>query len=241
MVLNLNDVSVIEQLMKETNQKWRTCLRKQYSVFACRMPKDLIFANKLEQPDSFNAMKTILGKYIATIDECNKHPDLMHILNKYGFYQTDGNCITLCGTVGELWTVKEEKLKSVYRRPTGDVINFVPKGWFQITRASETTACAVGVYIPKQYVGKYQTSWGQVLWVNNPKSDGHNNGDILVAPLINGQPNLTDCSPTNNAVFAQTYDLAVGNWEELDIKTKDINSFSLEECKKFYSFANTFE
>lgn len=37
-------------------------------------------------------------------------------------------------------------------------------------------------------------------------------GDVLVAPLVNGQPNLADCSPTNNTVFARTYDLNIGGW-----------------------------
>lgn len=47
-MLNLNDPQVLVQLMSQTNQKWRNCKRKQYNIFACKMPKDIVFANKLE-------------------------------------------------------------------------------------------------------------------------------------------------------------------------------------------------
>ena len=237
-MLNLNDSQVLSQLMVQTKQKWRSCKRKQYNIYACKMTKDLVFANKLEQPDSYNAMRSILGKYVATVDECRQHPDLMHVLGKFGFYQTDGSCITLCGTAGELWTVKEDKLKSAYMNPNGRAITSIPKGWFTVTRAAESTAQAVGIYIPSQYIGVYKTDWGAILQVNNPKSDGHNIGDILVAPLINGQPNLADCSPTNNTVFARTYDLAIGGWGRLGIKsdTSTTKTFTLEDCKKLYGF-----
>lgn len=199
------------------------------------MPKDIVFANKLEQPDSFNAMQKVLGKYISTVDECRQHPDLMQILAKSGFYQTDGNCITLCGTAGELWTVKEEKLKLAYTNVNGSAITKIPRGWFTISRAAEATAQAVGIYIPSKYIGLYQTAWGQALYVNNPNSDGHNMGDILVAPVVNGQPNLADCSPTNNTVFARTYDLNVGGWGSLGIKADASKPFTIEECKKVYA------
>lgn len=233
-MINLNDPNVLMQIMQETKQKWRNCKRKQYNIFACKMPKDIVFANKLEQPDSFNAMKKVLGKYISTVDECRQHPDLMQILAKGGFYQTDGNCITLCGTAGELWTIKEEKLKSAYTNINGAAITKIPRGWFTVARAAEATAQAVGIYIPKKYIGVYQTGWGAVLYVNNPNSDGHNMGDILVAPMINGQPNLADCSPTNNTVFTRTYDLNVGGWGSLGIKADSSKPFTLEDCKRLY-------
>ena len=81
----------------------------------------------------------------------------------------------------------------------------------------------------------YWSDWGQILYVNNPNSDGHNMGDILVAPVVNGQPNLTDCSPTNNTVFARTYDLNVGGWGSLGIKADASKPFTIEECKKIYA------
>lgn len=234
-MLNLNDPQVLAQLMSQTNQKWRNCKRKQYNIFACKMPKDIVFANKLEQPDSFNAMKKVLGKYISTVDECRQHTDLMQVLNQCGCYKTDGECITLCGTAGELWAVKEEKLKSAYTNVNGTAITKIPKGWFTVSRAAEQTAQAMGIYIPSQYVGVYKTGWGQVLQVNNPNSDGHNMGDILVAPLVNGQPNLADCSPTNNTVFARTYDLNIGGWGSLGIKANSAKPFTIEDCKKVYA------
>lgn len=234
-MINLNDPNVVAQIMQETKQKWRNCKRKQYNIYACKMPKDIVFANKLEQPDSFNVIRKVLGKCITTVDECRQHPDLMQILAKSGFYQTDGNCITLCGTAGELWTVKEEKLKSAYTNINGTVITKIPKGWFTVSRAAEATAQAVGIYIPAKYIGLYQTGWGATLYVNNPNSDGHNMGDILVAPTVNGQPNMSDCSPTNNTVFARTYDLNVGGWGSLGVKADSSKPFTIEECKKVYA------
>lgn len=238
-MLNLNDQNVLMQIMQETKQKWRNCRRKQYSIYACRMPRDVVFANKLEQPYSYNAIRKILGKYIATTDECRKHPDLMQILARYGCYKTDGNCITLCGTAGELWTVKEEKLKSAYTSANGAPITEIPTGWFTVSRAAEAQAQAVGIYIPRKYEGVYQTSWGATLFVNDPNSEGHNMGDILVVPMANGGINLADCSPTNNTVFARTYDLSVGGWGNLGIKADASRSFTLEDCKRLYSVPKT--
>lgn len=238
-MLNLNDQNVLMQIMQETNQKWRNCRRKQYNIYACKMPRGVIFANKLEQPHSFNAIKRILGKYIATEDECRKHPDLMQILSRNFCYKTDGNCITLCGTAGELWTVTEEKLRSAYTSTNGAPITEIPKGWFTVSRAAEAQAQAVGIYIPRKYEGVYQTSWGAALFVNSPSSDGHNMGDILVAPMVNGNINLADCSPTNNTVFARTYDLSVGGWGSLGIKANASRSFTLEDCKRLYRVPKT--
>lgn len=233
-MLNLNDQNVIMQIMKETNQKWRDCKRKQYNIYACIVPRGVVFANKLEQPDSYNAMKRILGKYIATVNECRQHLDLVQILSNRGVYQTGEKCVLLCGTAGELWTVSIDKLKSAYRMEDGSPITKTPNGWFTVSRAAETQAQAVGIYIPSKYVGVYQTAWGATLQVNNPNSGGHNMGDVLVVPTINGNINLADCSPTNNTVFARTYDLSVGGWGRLGIKADSSAPFTLEDCKKLY-------
>ena len=154
-MLNLNDQNVLMQIMKETNQKWRDCRGKQYSIYACVVPNGIVFVNKLEQPDSYNVMKKILGKYIATVDECKQHLDLLQILSKCDFCQTECKCALLCGTAGELWTVSIDKLKSSYRMEDGSPITKTPNGWFTVSRAAEAQAQAVGIYIPSKYVGLY--------------------------------------------------------------------------------------
>ena len=233
-MLNLNDANVLMQIMTETKQKWRSCRRKQYDIFACKVSSGIVFANKLEQPESFKAMGQALGKHIATLEECTRNSGLMGILRQCGCYVTDEDCILLCGTVGELWTVKEDKFKRSYTGVGGKPITKIPNGWFTVTRVSEAMVQAVGIYIPRKYVGMYRTAYGQVLYVNNPNSEGHGKGDVLVAPLVNGQPNLADCSPINSTVFARTYDLTVGGWGNLGLKANQIKLFTLDDCKRAY-------
>jgi hypothetical protein len=221
LVLN---AQTIEQIRQQTKQTWRKCQRRAYNIYACLMPAGLIYANKLEQPESFNAINKMFHKNIITEDEAAKSPELVNFLKQHGFYMTDGSKVTLCGTKGELWDVKPEKFVQSYRLATGEAIREIPKSkWFVVSRAPETKPSAVGIQLPKAYLGVYQTSWA-TLMVNNQNSSGHGKGDILVAPLLpNGQPDYNNISPTNNEVFSLTYNLVVGGWSSSDLLT-NVNS-----------------
>lgn len=235
----------IEQIRQETNQKWRDCQRKKYEIWVVKAPAGYIFGNKLEQP---NVYKTLIGKSRERIPFMEKSlvqrlcegglPNLAEAMKSEGFYQTDGNMIVLMGTAGELWTVKPEKLAASYRMIGGGQINTadIKEGkWFKVERAAESFPSAVGICIPKKYFGFFQTSWGAMVTMNNRMSDGHGEGDILVVPkAANGQLDYANASPTNNAVFANTYNLNVGGWSQSGYVTGDAKALAdvLTEVEK---------
>lgn len=232
----------IEQIRQETQQPWRECKRQTYNVFACKVPAGYVFANKLEQPDSYNAIKDTFNKELVPVSEFEKRKDVADYVRENGCYQTDGKRILLCGTKGELWDVKPEKFAQSYKTLSAEEIPSMKDGeWMEVSRAAEQKASAVGISIPTNYKGVYQTSWA-TLYVNNPNSDGHGKGDILVAPLLeNGQPDYSHISPTNNEVFAMTYDQEVGGWCDsgLVINPSNIEKLTLDDVKKKYSIKST--
>lgn len=200
-----------------------------------------VFANKLEQPVSYNALMSTFGRAIVGLSELDNHLDIAKCLKDNGFYQTDGSRIVLCGTKGELWDVKPEKFIQSYRLTSGnqiDINNLKVGSWIEVSRAAEETASAVGIILPTNYLGVYQTSWA-TLYVNNPNSSGHGVGDVLVAPMFpNGQPDYTGISPTNNEVFALTYDQGIGGWSKTGYITSPdkIDKLTLAQVRTDFSF-----
>ena len=66
-----------------------------------------------------------------------------------------------------------------------------------------------------------------MVTMNNRMSDGHGEGDILVVPKsANGQLDYANASPTNNAVFANTYNLSVGGWSQSRYVTGDAKALA---------------
>ena len=238
MFVDLNNPAVIQQIMQQSGQKkWRKCKRKQYNIFACKLSADYLFANCLEQPESYTAIMQAFKKPIVSRQEAAKNTQVAEFIKQHGFYMTDGQRIVLCGTRGELWDVKPEKFMSSYRHTDGRQITQIPENtWFEVSRAAESTPSALGICIPNTIQGVYRTSWA-TLTVNNPASSGHGKGDILVAPMLpNGQPDLSKCSPTNNEVFALTYDQNVGGWSNSGlINLAKIKPLTLQEVKSKYS------
>ena len=197
---------VIEQIREQTGQKWRDCQRKDYCIYACIVPAGYVFANRLEQPLSYNAIiKANKNNPFMKVDDATRINGLVDFLKVNGCYTTDGSRIVLCGTQGEFWDVKSEKLVSSYTLQDGRGIdlNGIRIGtWFVVRRASESRPSSVAIQLPVKFLGIYQTSWA-TLRVNDTNSSGHGSGDILVAPkLLNGMPDYAHISPTNNAVFA---------------------------------------
>ena len=96
----------IEQIREETKQQWQKCQRKAYQVYAMQMPAGLIFANRLEQPESFAAIWQAMHGHI--VEKSNVSPQLAAFLMQNGYYETDGNRITLCGTHAE-WVLRDRR------------------------------------------------------------------------------------------------------------------------------------
>lgn len=227
----------IEQIRWETKQWWRPCQRKLYQVWACKVPSGYIFANKLEQPESYKAIQSVYHKDIIPVELVMQNPSLFNLLKNNGCYQTSEQKVVLCGTRGEMWDVKDEKFRASYELPAkawGTDFPFLR--WFAVMRRAESCPSAVGIQIPHKYLGAYQTSWA-TLFVNNPNSGGHGKGDILVCPCMQGAINYADASPTNNEVFALTYNLKVGGWSDSGLitnpeKLKPITKTFLDNCIK---------
>ena len=210
----------LNRIIAETDGKWRDCRRKAYNIYACKLPVNYVYANCLEQPESYNAIMKQFKKPIVPVSAVEKVPGAIDFLKKSGCYVTSDAKITLCGTQGEMWEVNLEKFVASYTLPDGAAINpnnlSVGK-WFVVSRAGSNVATEVGIQIPYKYFVQIVKSWGTV-YLNNPHSNGHCKGDILVFPKgPDGRPDYTkSSSPINNSVFALTFDQTVGGWGRSD-------------------------
>lgn len=207
----------IDTIIAQSGAKWRDCRRKSYNISACKLPANYVYANCLEQPESYALIMQQFRKPIVALSAIEKAPEVVKtFLKNHGYYVTSNEKITLCGTQGEMWDVKNEKFLQSYTLADGTPINpknIVVGKWFVVTRAGMNVTTEVGVQIPNKYFMQVVLDWGTV-YMNNPKSKGHHKGDILVFPKgPDGGPDYTkSCSPINNAVFALTFDQNVGGW-----------------------------
>ena len=208
--------------------KWRKCQRKQYNVFAIQAPAGFVFANRLEQPEQY---KYIKQRFNANIVHVSKITEADRAVLGSNCYVTDGTRIVICGTRGELWTVKPEKLASSYTNCDGTAITEAPKEWKEFSRAQENAPSAKGIQIPVKYLAVYEAEWG-VLKMNDLKSGGHYSGDILVVG------NDGSVSTINNEVFAMTFNQQVGGWAQSGTITPvdKIREIKLADVKAVYRF-----
>lgn len=234
---------ILEQIRTETGQEWRKCQRKAYQISACKVPAGYIFANKLEQPHSYKALMQQFKTPFVKSSDIPPQSELANILRREGYYETDVSKFVLCGTKGELWDVRDDKLVSSYTLPDGQPVYYIQGGfglgkWFAVARAQETQPSAMGIQIPKKYLAAFQTSWGSWLKMNDEYSDGHGTGDILVVPVVNGQFDYANASPTNNHVFALTYNLGVGGWANSGLidSPKRIKQVTVSDCASMFKF-----
>lgn len=209
--------------------KWRNCQRKQYNIFAILPKAGYVFANRLEQPKEFKYIYKHFGRAIVSKDELTPQ-QLAELGNNC--YVTDGQKLVLCGTRGEMWTVKPDKFISSYVKLDGSKPDKVPTEWTEFSRAPETAPSAKGIQIPADYLGIYDAGWG-VLYMNDPESPGHYKGDILVVSN-DGQ----SISTVNNEVFALTFNQNIGGWAQSGciVEPAKIKPLSLDFVKKTYQF-----
>lgn len=203
------------------------------------VPAGYVFANKLEQPLSYNAIiKANKNNPFMKIEDAKCVNGLVDFLKANGCYTTDESKFVLCGTQGEFWDVKQEKLVFSDTLMNGKHIDLgdIPVGkWFVVKVAAEYRPSSVGIQLPIKFLGIYQTSCA-TLRVNDTNSSGHGSGDILVAPkLPNGMPDYTNINPINNAVFALTYNQNVGGWSRSKciLPESKINNISINSLPKF--------
>lgn len=209
--------------------KWRNCQRKQYNIFAILPKAGYVFANRLEQPKEFKYIQQRFSRHIVKKDELTQQ-DIATLGDNC--YVTDGQKLILCGTRGELWTVKPDKFVASYVKTDGTRPDKVPTEWTEFSRQQELAPSAMGIQIPVSYLGIYDAGWG-VLRMNDPESPGHYKGDILVVSN-DGQ----SISTVNNEVFALTFNQNIGGWAQSGsiMEPAKIKSITLDFVKRNYNF-----
>lgn len=203
---------------------YKNCSKKQYEIYVCMPPKNTIVINKLEQAD---VVKALGGKTYFTVEQIEKmqksNPPMLAQLQQLvaqgrAYAVTDATPFVLCGTVGEMWTIKADKLAGTYNFLQGgqplainqQTLNQRLHGkyldWTLIRTSPQATAGQnMACFVPSSQKGQIQTSWGAVLNINGV-GVSHGKGDFIVcAKLPNGQPNLGDRWVVNGEIFATTY------------------------------------
>lgn len=203
---------------------YKNCAKKQYEIYVCMPPKNTIVINKLEQAD---VVKALGGKTYFTVEQIEKmqkyNPPMLAQLQQLvsqgrAYAVTDATPFVLCGTVGEMWTIKADKLANTYNFLQGgqplainqQTLNQRLHGkyldWTLIRTSSQATAGQnMACFVPSSQKGQISTSWGSALNYNGVGVK-HGKGDFIVcAKLPNGKPNLGDRWVVNGEIFATTY------------------------------------
>lgn len=203
---------------------YKNCSKKQYEIYVCMPPKNTIVINKLEQAD---VVKALGGKTYFTVEQIEKmqksNPPMLAQLQQLvaqgrAYAVTDATPFVLCGTVGEMWTIKADDLASTYNFLQGgqplainqQTLNQRLHGkyldWTLIRTSPQATAGQnMACFVSSSQKGQILTSWGSVLNYNGV-GISHGKGDFIVcAKLPNGQPNLADRWVVNGEIFATTY------------------------------------
>ena len=194
--------------------------RSDYKVTGYQFPNGAILVNKLEQPELYRKVQSIVNDFndhhngidgVYTGYHIKKSKELRGILEKAiasgdVYMIKDANTeMALQGTVGEMWLIKKEKALKTYNFNESDlggskvIRDMVPK---------QDGLKNYAVRIPANIKGKIKTAWGAVLNVN---SDGveHGKGDFVICSVNeDNTPNLNDKWVVNGKVFENTYKIA---------------------------------
>lgn len=209
----------------EDAKNYKKCAKKSYEVYACIPEKDTLIINKLEQASLYNK----LGKKDHfTAKDVHKR----NLLEKYAneirsgaMYLADGKTVCLCGTIGELWLTKIEKVVNTYTFAEGQPVapELLVKGWRKLkTKTTFGGATNFACFVPTSQKGQIKTSWAVLTY--NDQLVKHGKGDFIVcASLPNGQPNLADKWVVNGEIFATTYN-NTGFTDCLSVSAKTTNN-----------------
>lgn len=184
--IDINKITQMGPAYFDNPELYRRTSKKKYEVYVC-MPKiGQAVHNKLEN-----------ANYITE----------------------EGKRFVISGTVGEQWVISIDKLAKTYQLPDGAEINpayLKTKiqqvngnsiiDWFTVVTKPGGGGINWATFVPKQFIFKIKTSWGDVLTVNDPSVD-HGNGDFLVCSDGNGIADLSDRWVVNGKVFITTYDM----------------------------------
>lgn len=148
---------------------------------------------------------------------CCKPPLGTKIHNKLegtDYVVSDNAQFVLSGFAGEQWVIKGDKLAAGYTLLDGSEINASSVkfdknncwDWHKV-RAKSSTDVVCACFLPQNRYTNFPVvrSYGTLV-ANNP-AVGHGLGDFLVAPVVNGNPNIQEARVVNGLIFALTYDL----------------------------------
>ena len=168
----------LEEYLESTNESWFLTGKTSYTVQGMMVSKETSFHNPLEVTD-----------YTVT---------------------DDGVSVVLKGTVGEQWVTKLEKVMKTYTKADGTPVtaeDFAEKDVFIDLKTKAAPDSNFAMFVPKGTSVTVNTAWGDVLHTNLFNAP-HGDGDYLVCPNKDGQPDLSDIWVVNGAVFPITYDMS---------------------------------
>lgn len=234
--------------MWDDSKKYKNCQKKQYTIHVCMPPKNTIVINKLEQADVVRAFN---GKTYFTVDDIERlkksNPAWVTQLQQLAqqgriYVVSEATPFVLCGTCGEMWTIKADKLAGTYtflqgnqpvainqqtlnQRLTGKYLDWTVVRTSLKATVGQTMAC----FVPASKKGQIQTSWGAVLNINGA-GVSHGKGDFVVcSKLPNGQPNLADRWVVNGEIFATTYNNQ--GWSDC-LKSSSVKNITIDALPK---------
>jgi hypothetical protein len=187
-----------------------------------------------------------------------------NILEKAKYETTETECFVMAGMLGELWTVREEVLYSVYSysgRPLSNIlINSLRKDvnvrtdskgfhrafvldWVRvrtIPKGMDSMAC----HVPISQQGDLPTSGGTVLKYNHPYAEEemdkgltHGLGDFIVCGMLpGGKPDLEKRRVVNGYIFGKTYN-SVNFSDKLDKSLIQRPGVTIKDLPTLYKIA----
>ena len=167
----------ISEYLEETNENWFLTGKKEYTVQAMMVSKEMTFHNDLEVVDlvATDDGETVVLK--GTRDEIWTSP-LSQVIDRYT--KPDGSKIC-----------KED---------------FADKDVFIDIVTIPTTDTYYAMHVPNDITVTVETAWGDVLHTNLPNAQ-HGEGDYLVCTVgEDGEPDLSDVWVLNGLIFPDCYD-----------------------------------
>lgn len=115
-------VTPVQNYVKDINdvRQYRPCRKKVYEIWVCRPPEGTIVVNKLEQPQSVQALG---GRTFFTVKELHQlqaqnpaaFQRLAQMVQQGSAYRVGPEDCVLSGTRGELWVTKFAKVCKTYQ------------------------------------------------------------------------------------------------------------------------------
>lgn len=174
------------------------------------------FAKHMQNPDNWKLTQKV--SYEIWAHEAVPGTKLYNHLEDADYETSEKKSIVLSGTRGEQWPVTSDKLTSVYTNPDGSGIDIAAArqskdndGWMKVKTKADGKPTVYAIQLPagiRDY--PIDTSWGETLYANSQKSEGHGTGDYILAEIgADGKPNFGDMRVVNHDVFCDTYDVSM--------------------------------